>query len=269
MELNHGQLKEEARTSTRSCRSHGEYVSTETKRRHGWAGFPPIVGWSSCPTCSEELARKEAERKEAAERADLWKRTIESGIPDMFVREKKRLNNYTVENTGQKKALRVATDYANNFKVDAHETGRNLIFIGATGCGKTHLACGIGFEVLDMGGIVRYTTMGDMIRRITDTWRNRDGESESDVLRDLTSAALLILDEAGVQSGSELEIRNITNVIDGRYREQLPTILVSNLTIKDLSPLLGDRVIDRLRDHGSPLVAFNWASYRGRREVVQ
>ena len=261
-------------TRTTTCKHHGDFVSNGKEIHPARDGFRAVVKWTDCEACGkqrekewEEAARKRAECEEAAARADLRRRLFQSGIPRLF-REGRRLKDYAADNCGQKKALRMASEYAIRFE-HALDTGRNLLFIGSPGCGKTHLACAIGLEVLDMGGTVRYTTVGDMNRRITDTWRNRDGESESEVLDDFSSCTLLIVDEAGVQSGSEVDIRNITSVIDGRYRDQLPTILVSNLMIDRLTPLVGDRVIDRLRDNGSQLIAFNWASYRGKREVHQ
>jgi len=263
-----------ALTRTDSCEHHGDFVSTG-RVLCAPEGRPPIVDWSKCQPCvahrareAEERARIEAERQAeraaAQARSALHKRLMESGIPVRF--RAKRLTDYTTDTGEQREALHKVKEYVTDFG-DAYDAGRNLLLIGKPGCGKTHLACAVGLEVLDAGGSVRYTTVADMVRRVTDTWRNRDGETESDVLADLGTVDLLILDEAGVQSGSNVELTRICEVMDRRYREMLPTIIVSNLGIDALVPLLGDRVIDRLRDNGSQLVAFNWPSYRGKRAV--
>lgn len=262
-------------TSTQTCPHHGDFLSTGTQ----WLlreGSDPIVHWSKCAACliqrerdAEERARIEAERKverdAVAARRDLQRRLVDSGIPSKF--RTKRLCDYTSDSPGQREALRTCVAYVECFD-DVYKDGRNLLFIGKVGCGKTHLACALGLEVLEAGGTVRYTTAADMVRRFTDTWRNRDGETESDVLADLGSADLLILDEAGEERGSEISLSKISQVIDRRYRESLPNIVISNLGVEKLKPFMGDRVMDRLRDGGSQLIAFDWSSYRGRRAVA-
>ncbi|WP_342315736.1 ATP-binding protein [Lysobacter sp. FW306-1B-D06B] len=223
-----------------------------------------------CVECAKEKSAKlEAERKAREKREaansqrELQYRIDASGIPSRFL--ECSLDNYVADHPGQKHALDVASDYVANFGEHVH-SGCNLLFTGKPGCGKTHLAAAIGMAVIEMKGNVRYTTVADMVRRFTDTWK-RHGESESAAMNDLTGADLLILDEAGVQSGSKVELDYITQVIDGRYRQQLPTLVISNLSIKDITPLLGDRSVDRLRDSGSQLVAFGWESYRGKKGV--
>lgn len=260
-------MTENTQTRAVTCKSHGDYEQTRTEYPDYFGEGTPRVMWhGSCTKCIDERIEKERKHEETMKRLDLMQRIRESGIPNKFLTC--RLNNYVADNPGQKKALNIAHGYVEDFDA-AYDAGRNLLLIGKPGCGKTHIACAIGMEVLEMDGTVRYTTVGNMVRRFTDTWRNRDGETESKVLADLTSAHLLILDEAGVQSGSDVEINKITEVIDGRYSKQIPTILVSNLGLDNLKPLLGDRVIDRLRDNGSKLATFDWASHRGKREAAK
>jgi DNA replication protein DnaC len=52
------------------------------------------------------------------------------------------------------------------------------------------------------------------------------------------------------------------DVLDGRYREMRPTLIISNLNEKGLQDCLGSRVFDRLMEIGSVVVTFNWGSYR-------
>lgn len=259
---------------TATCPQHGEYLSTATPFPVP-EGFAPRAIWSGCAPCSdqrkrdaEERTRVEAEREAAREVAAVRhrrrQRLMESGIPPRF--QCKRLTDYTTDNDGQRDALRAVKNYVADFD-DAHDAGRNLLLIGKPGCGKTHLACAVGLEVLNAGRSVRYTTITDMVRRLTDTWRNRDGECESEVLAELGTVDLLILDEAGMQSGSNVELTKICEVIDRRYNAPRPTIVISNLGVEALKPLVGDRVIDRLRDSGSQLIAFDWPSYRGKRDT--
>lgn len=256
------QLKKLVRVA--NCEKHGEYEENGTEYECPVDGTLKVMWRGCCPECRKEAAAREEERKAAEARFELQQRIRASGIPSRFLGC--RLDSYVADNPGQKHALNIATDYVANFGEHVY-SGRNLLFTGKPGCGKTHLAVAIGMALMEMGGSVRYTAASDMVRRFTDTWGRRDGPSETKVLNDLTGADLLILDEAGAQSGSDVELRTIFNVIDGRYRENLPTLVVSNLSINKLTPYVGERVIDRLRDNGSQLVAFDWESWRGKKGV--
>lgn len=273
--MEHQDLSATALTRSATCEKHGVRFEETYVRRADFFGegrhFDRHIS-GACGECAKEAAvrkeerkAREEEHKAAMERHELQQRIRASDIPGGFI--EKRLDGYVADSPGQKRALSIATNYVGNFGEHVY-SGRNLIFTGKPGCGKTHLAIAIGLALMEIGANVRYATAGDMVRRFTDTWGRREGENETHVLADLTGADLLILDEAGVQSGSDVELRTIFNVIDGRYRENLPTLVVSNLSIKNLTPYVGERVIDRLRDNGSELVAFDWESYRGGKKGV-
>ena len=83
-------------------------------------------------------------------------------------------------------------------------------------------------------------------------------------MKDLLSPGLLILDEVGVQLGTEHEMRILFEVVNERYADCLPTILISNLDEAELLKFTGARLMDRVRDGGA-VVAFDWESHRGKR----
>lgn len=96
-----------------------------------------------------------------------------------------------------------------------------------------------------------------------ETWRNSEA-SESEVLKNLIEPDLLILDEVGVQFGSDTEKLILFEIINGRYENRRATILISNLAMDGLKAYLGDRIIDRLREGGGRQVVFDWDSFRKR-----
>jgi hypothetical protein len=75
---------------------------------------------------------------------------------------------------------------------------------------------------------------------------------------------LLVLDEIGVQYGTETEQKILFRIIDLRYEEMKPTILISNLAIPAFTEFVGERVVDRMRENGGMLFAFDWESYRSK-----
>jgi DNA replication protein DnaC len=106
-------------------------------------------------------------------------------------------------------------------------------------------------------------TAAEIIRVFKSTMDRSAEYSERDVLEELSSFDLLVIDEVGAQSGSTYELGVLHEVIDRRYQLVLPTVVVSNLVTVDLARYIGDRALDRLRQAGGQAIGFNWVSARG------
>ena len=141
------------------------------------------------------------------------------------------------------------------------KTGRSAIFVGKVGTGKTHLAVGIALSIMKQQRSALFVTVQRLIRRVKDSWRTKE-ETETEVINAFASPDLLILDEVGVQFGSEFEKQLLFDVLNERYEKLKPSILLSNIPSEQLSDYLGERVMDRLRENGGALIGFNWDSYR-------
>ncbi len=244
------------KTRTDKCDTHGPFEA------HCFIGSI----WSKCPTCSAEAAAKEKDEREAKARDDrrqAWQRRIgEAGIPERF--RNRSLQSFVAENQAQARALEFATAYADSFD-DALATGRSAIFVGKPGTGKTHLAVGIGLRVMRRDNrTVLFSTVMRAIRRVKDTWNRDSCESETQAVASLVFPDLLILDEVGVQFGSDTERLILFDVLNERYEKRRPTLLLSNLTVDEVKAYLGERVFDRLREDGGEAIPFNWESWRGR-----
>lgn len=249
-------LHAQPKTRQATCDIHGEFESK------------CFIGsvWSKCPVCANEAAEREkieAEAKKRVERLMAWQKKIgQSGIPERF--HDRSLENFIATTAQQRKALSFAQDYASSFD-KVLRTGRSALFIGKPGTGKTHLAAGIGLEVMrNQNRTVLFTTVMRAIRRVKDTWVKGCGESESQAIATLVMPDLLILDEVGVQFGSDFERNILFDVLNERYEKRRPTILMSNLEQGEVTGYLGERVIDRMREDGGDLIPFDWESYRGK-----
>lgn len=240
-------------TCAATCDRHGTYTS------RNYLGNV----WSRCPTCAGEEARATEER-EKAERAErrvrAWREALgHSQIPERF--RDRTLDSYIAKGEGQKRALAFAQEYAASFE---KARGRSAIFVGTPGTGKTHLAIGIALEIMrDHRHTALFYTVMRAIRRVKETWNRNSKETESQAIGALTYPSLLILDEIGVQHGSETEKTILFDVLNERYEQRRPSILLSNLPLDEVRQYLGDRVFDRLREGGGEAVVFDWASHRG------
>ena len=251
----------------------GIHAKPKTKQancaKHGAFEAKCFIGsiWSKCPACEAERSAAEAREREAKEREarrQEWQRKVgEAGIPERF--RNRTLESYVAETEEQAKALQFASSYADGFD-DVLATGRSALFIGRPGTGKTHLAVGIGLRIMHRDNrTVLFTTALRAIRRVKDTWGRSSAESESEAIAALVFPDLMIIDEVGVQFGSEAEKLILFDVLNERYAQRRPTLLLSNLTLDGVKSYLGERVFDRLREDGGEVVVFDWPSYRGRK----
>ena len=206
-------------TEPRTCERHGDFL--DLKMPAGWAG---------CPRCNgERIAREDAGRPPRPHRriGARWPTACSAARP--FPRfADKRLDNFA-PHAEARGALELARRYADGFGAEAAKSGASLVFCGGVGAGKTHLAVGIAHRLMEQGRIAVFTSVINAIRRVKDTYRRDSGLSEAQVVAGFIRPDLLILDEVGVQFGSETEKMILFEIINGRYEQLKPTIVISNL----------------------------------------
>lgn len=215
-----------------------------------------------CATEKENSDKVEQERIEKSER-DRKRLEVAVGRANIPVRFQSRtLDTYKPICDDASKVHNTAILYAKNFK-DNFENGRGLNFIGGVGTGKTHLAIGIALETIKQGYTPLFISVSEAMRHVKNTWSAKSEISESEAFDNLTMPDLLILDEVGVQFSSDTERLIIFDIINCRYANNLPTIILSNLQMNEVGKVIGERVVDRLRECNKAC-SFNWGSYRAR-----
>jgi len=237
------------------CAKHGAFTSRN------------IIGniWSSCSACIDEeraLKAEEDRLKELAARNQEWARKIgDAGIPERF--RDRTFDGYSAQSAEQVRALEFCRSYAKAFDGRTAPRGSALL-IGKPGTGKTHLAASVALEAIGRGHSVLFYTVMRAIRRVKDTWSRGAAESESEAIEAFVYPDLLILDEVGVQFGSETERNILFDILNERYERCRPCILLSNLPTEKVKESLGERVYDRLKEDGGRMIPFSWDSYRGK-----
>ncbi|WP_186084881.1 ATP-binding protein [Burkholderia gladioli] len=246
------------------CDKHGEY---EEKGMTLPFGERRTI-WTGCPACAQERAdAASAEQAAAWERerqARLEQRLDQAGIPARF--RDRTFENFVADTEPKRAALGVAREFADTFP-EHLKNGTTIVFSGKPGTGKSHLAIAAAMVVMQRHTAM-YINALDMVRMVRATWRRDSDVSESSVLSDLSSVGLLVIDEVGMQYGTEGEQVILFDVINRRYRDLMPTILLTNLGAKGMKEFLGERAFDRLREGGT-WVAFDWESYRGIKKAAQ
>jgi DNA replication protein DnaC len=252
-------LEPEYRTSV--CEIHGEY------QEKGIFFYRPEPKWLGCDEC-KRIASAEAEakaklRKQIEDQERVERRLNQAGIPIRF--RDRTLDNYVADTREKLSSLTIARDFVENFD-DNYKNGMTLIFSGKAGTGKSHLAIAIAQAVMPKYTAL-YINALDAIRMIRDTWRKDSEQSETQVLDMLGSIGLLVIDEVGVQYGTENEQMLMFDIINRRYRDSMPMILLTNLGTDGFKEYLTERSYDRLRENGK-WVSFDWESYRGKSKAA-
>ena len=222
----------------------------------------------SCPACEREREQAKADdeqRRRAHADAERKRQRIESmlkgsGIPPRF--NDRSFDTFNPPNDAALKILDVCRDYAVRFP-EYQARGTGMIFCGNPGAGKSHMACAIANHVITQHQkSAVFLKTAKAIRMVKETYGKASEKTEQQALDWFKIPDLLILDEVGVQFGTDAERYILFEIINERYEGLKPTILLSNLNIEGLKEYAGDRVLDRMRENGGRVLGFTWGSYR-------
>ena len=231
------------------CDRHGEFTRADL--------FQHDVREGECPKCHEEKQQAFL-RKQRLQNSMHYFRTS-SGVPLRF--QDVGFDGYHPENAKADTILAKLREYAEKFETHK-KLGLSLILCGKTGTGKTHLACSVLRYLAEHHGICgKYATAYRAVQEIRASYKSHD-LTELQAMDAFISPDMLVLDEIGVQYGTESEQLLLFTLLNGRYEAMRPSIVISNLTVSEVSKYLGDRVYDRLRENGGGVLAFDWQSFR-------
>ncbi len=256
MAVSESNVVEESRT----CTTHGDYTvklfSIAGQKKYG------STRCAECEKAAEERNKKQAEEQRLRQiEYSRIARHERSRIPLRF--KTRRFDNYVVDNEGQAKALGICRSYAESW-AKVSQAGTGLIFSGKAGAGKTHLACSIAHEVIEQGGEVQFATVAEVMRQIKSSFAKDSDTTEQKEIDHFSGIPLLILDEVGMDYGTDFNKALIFEILNNRYENMLPTILLTNLDTPALVEYMGERLVDRMREGGGRMVSFTWGSYRSK-----
>jgi len=138
----------------------------------------------------------------------------------------------------------------------------NILLVGNTGTGKTHLATALGVEACGRGKRVRFCKVIELITQLIEA---REQRQLIRIKAQLAKLDLLILDELGYVPASKLGAELLFDVIGNAY-ERTSVIVTTNLPFENWTEVLGSErltgaVLDRLT-HRCHIIECNGESYR-------
>ncbi len=124
-------------------------------------------------------------------------------------------------------------------------SGRNLLFMGSTGLGKTHLSTAIAKVVIERGFDVVYDTFQNVMRSLEKERFGRADEAINQTNR-LFSCDLLIIDDLGTELTNQFTISALYNLVNTRINSAKSMIINTNLSLDDILARYGERISSRL-----------------------
>ena len=197
--------------------------------------------------CQREAAEKRRTHLEAVERLK------QRGFTNPAMRE------WTFDNdNGKCPQMKHARSYVECWEqMKAENIG--LLLWGKVGTGKSYFAGCIANALMEREIAVCMTNFALILNDLAASFKDRN-----EYISRLCSFPLLILDDFGMERGTEYGLEQVYNVIDSRYRSNKPLIVTTNLTLEELQhpeDTAHARIYDRLLEMCSP-VRFTGENFR-------
>lgn len=197
----------------------------------------------------ERVLRAEAVARQARSRTMLVRT---AGFPAI-----KRLDDYDCTFAGANKK-----QLAELSSLSFIERGQNVVLLGPSGVGKTHLALALGLKAAENGYRTRFLTAADLVRDLATARRQERLDSYQ---KSLVAQRLLIIDELGYLPLDRAAAHELFQIIAKRY-ESGSIIVTSNLNFGQWDQTLGGdsalaaALLDRLLHHAHviPLQGESW-----------
>jgi DNA replication protein DnaC len=127
------------------------------------------------------------------------------------------------------------------------QQGENILITGATGCGKSYVACALGYQACLLGIKTRYFNMNRLIEAIS--MAKTEG-SYLKFLNHLEKIPLIIIDDFGLQALSKNMKLAILQIMEDRYAKK-SLVITSQLPVANWyeyldEPTLADAIMDRM-----------------------
>lgn len=148
------------------------------------------------------------------------------------------------------------------FTLEFLDEGRNVVFVGSNGIGKTMFARNLAHAAVTEGHATRYLSAADMLTDLA----SYNGSMLRNRLKRYVSPKLLVIDELGYLSYDTQHADLLYEVVSRRYEQQAPIVLTTNRPFKEWNETFeGAAVLTTLIDricHRVEIVQIDGESYR-------
>jgi len=119
-----------------------------------------------------------------------------------------------------------------------------LVFIGETGCGKTHLAAAIANYRYQANQPALFTVVPEFLDHLRSTFSPESKVSYDQLFERIKTAPLLILDDFGEQSTTPWAQEKLYQLINDRYNAKRPTVITARGSLDEIDSPISSRLAD-------------------------
>ena len=221
------------------------------------------------PTCMicghKELKKKQDYDTRIMYNESLKKRALNyfkfsSLVPDKTLFTK-RFKDYMEVDQETKNALEIAKKAENEILLDKPV---HAVLTGKSGTGKSHLAMAIAWNVLERSNyeknvlFVNYRELLDQLRFAMND-KEAHKQIQGALIAELKTADLVVIDDIGAELGgnkasdsSRYNNDTLTGILEAR--QNMATIVTTNLTAKELQAAYGERILSRILQNSKGFV---------------
>lgn len=196
--------------------------------------------------CQSEARELELAKEKQLREQQRIARLKANGLQDASLRQ------YTfADDAGITPEMQKARSYVEHWP-EMKATATGLLLWGSVGTGKSFFAGCIANALLDRGVPVLMTNFSRILNALTGMF----SDDQNKYINSLNHYSLLIIDDLGMERGTEYALEQVFNVIDARLRSNLPLIVTTNLTLHELkhpSDLAHERIYSRVLERCIPL----------------
>ena len=216
---------------------------------------PPLEGrLLPCPCqCEQERIDRETAEQEARRHRQIVTDLKCRGFTDSAMRDWTFAND-----NGKCPQMKHAHFYVDHWDTMLAENIGYLLW-GGVGTGKSYFAGCIANALMEREITVRMTNFALILNDLTASFEGRN-----EYISQLCRALLLIIDDFGMERGTEYGLEQVYNVIDSRYRSKKPLIVTTNIPLQDLQhpqDTAHARIYDRLLEMCAP-IRFSGENFR-------
>lgn len=200
-----------------------------------------------CSECKDTGVLKDGRTCKCFSRAICTAEFESSGMARLI--SKQSFENFSLDyySEGERAHMASIFERVSSYAQDAGKVMRNMLFMGTTGLGKTHLSSAVARKVIENGGSVVYESAQNIF---SDFEYERFSRGYGDVSPSRTSkyyeCDLLIIDDLGTEVTNQFTVSCLYNLMNSRIVEEKSMLISTNIQKEEILKRYSDRIISRL-----------------------
>ncbi len=142
--------------------------------------------------------------------------------------------------------MQLTYDICKNYAETFSQKSENLLLIGNTGLGKTHLSTAIAGRIISRGFDVCYDTATNVFSAFESERFGKQPSKFSVPTDRYFDCDLLIIDDLGTEPVTQYTVSVLYNLINTRSMNRRPILMSTNLSLSEMQKKYGDRIASRL-----------------------